>query len=626
MSLDLLNLNDFLDDVVYTLKEKQGGQDMTILDFIDKEVDRELLGIQLNRRQRLLLKCFYGLYSDIDSLDLEILEAWSKSSKTTIDINNPKVFEAEYQSLVVTAGRRAGKSLLGSIMTAYEFYRLIRIPSPQSYYKIAGSTPISLFVIATAATQSKRTIFKQTVGILRCIRHIRQLESSKRVFIGEEEIRFEEKMIYIYSGNSQSSSQVGQSVIFLLLDEVARFKDKDGNSNALQLWSNLGISGVTFGKDARRVAISSAWYVGDAIQLLYQAAEAEPSMVGFDLCSWDLNPEHASRDNPIVAAEYALDPIQAALEFENKRTLKNKAFFIEDECRRAFRGKTSVYYEVGSIIPGPPDGLVRLTVTKVLPKASNIPHSVYGKTIMHLDPAVTSDSYALAFGHDEYDKETNLQFIYVDGLASWDPDPTLGTEVSITNVQEFIYELHAVLNFNEITADHYNSAETIQRFKASGINSTSLHFSNSLQVAAYKATRDCLHEDRLVLPANSPLKPKLLAEMLDVRLMNNGKKVDHGPNGSKDLIDCVCIITYRLSQNTTAGNQTPDIIQIPQLHNNSSQLPTVDIAADPRLSALNVALRNPEWMDLYPEDTKQFIRSISSKLLTDKIKGKFYDL
>lgn len=629
-SFELIDFGSFFQEVAHGVKERSDDSDLNILDFVDKEIDKDKWFIELNRRQRLVLKLFYNLFDKVDDLDMEILEAWWSTGKTTFDINHPEAFSKEsiqFQALIMEAGRRASKSTLGSLIAAFEYYKLTRLSSPQGHYGIAGSTPISIFVIATAATQSKRTIFKQATGVIRCVPYLQRLESTKRLFIGEEEVRFDEKMVYLYSGNSQSSSQVGQSVILLILDEVARFKDKDGNSNALELWSNLGISGVTFGTDARRVAISSAWYEGDAIQTLYKAAETEPSMLGFSLCSWDLNPEHAARDNPVVSAEYAVDPVQAALEFENKRTSRTHNFFNKEECNRCWRGRTSIYYEVA---PAQADKLVRLNLTKIIPKARK-PNS---RVFMHLDPAVISDSFGLAFGHDEFNEESGIQYIHIDGLLAWDPDPLEGLEVSVSNVQDIVYWIHSHIPIDQVSSDHYASAETLQRLKGYGMRTKSVYFSNPLQLAAYKATRDCLHEDRLILPSNSPLKARVIAEMLDIRLVNNGRKIDHGPDGSKDILDCIAAVVYQLTELPKLEAESPILMTeadfYPEYVNASPvrQSPSQSLVYDSRLVAFNNASNVMTAEDFYEADTKSVIRRSrgGAHSQTSKIKGKFNDL
>jgi hypothetical protein len=318
------------------------------------------------------------------------------------------------------------------------------------------------------------------------------------------------------------------------MDEVARFKGEDGSDNALELWSNVGISGVTFGTDAKRIAISSAWYEKDAIEILYEKSKTEDSWLGFKLKTWDLNPM-ASRDNPIISAEYNLDPKKAALEFEGIRSGSDDSFLDQSEVRRSFRGKSviKVSKDNGTV----DDYLVRLTVLDI--------EKFYGNSFMHLDPSIVNDTYGLAFGHGEVNPINGLT-VYIDGLLGW--EPVDGKQVSITNVQNVIRQIHSNRFIQKLTADHHNSAETLQRLRTIGIKTESTYFSNKVQLAMYEVLRSLIHEDRLVLPKDSPWSKKLQDELSRLVLIRN-QKIDHLYKQSKDLADAVAGVCWLVSVN-----------------------------------------------------------------------------
>ena len=389
--------------------------------------------------------------------------------------------------------------------------------SPQKHYNIASSTPIAIYCIATSATQTKRTIFGQAKALLEYIPSIKRLIDQKKIIVGEEEVKYPNKLLHIYSGNSNSASQVGSSVILLAMDEVARF-DEDGHaedeSNALKLWSNIGISGVTFGSDAKRIAISSAWREGDAIQVLYNKSKTSAGRIGFRLRSWDLNPVHAARDNPVIQAEYDDDPREAALEFEGIRFNKAYSFFNDIEVERAFTGNSVLR---ATVMPPAEDNLVRLSVTDIRPYSQ--------VTVMHLDPAFVRDAYAIAFGHREQRKDQKIAVI--DALLAWEPD--IGQQVGISNVYQTIYQIHHTRPLSKITSDHYNP-ETIQRLKGSGLNASIMTFSAGKQLEIYDFTRKLLHEDRLIFPKDSQWSSKLKEELFGIQLIK-GKKIDHRKDG-----------------------------------------------------------------------------------------------
>jgi hypothetical protein len=530
-----LDFSNFFEELAAEVRQEYSTDcaATNIMEFLENEVDITSWlgeGGSLTPQQRTILKIYDGL--ELDDDELALVEAWKALDRTTYDFElGPK----SRQAFVMEAGRSSGKSFLGSIILGYEWYKLCMMPNPQAFFGVAASTLISIYCLAPSSTQTKKTIFGISKAFLNYIPKIKRLIDNKSIVVGEEEIKYPEKLLYIYAGNSKGSTQVGSRVILMVMDEVARFESKDGDSNALELWSNVGVSGITFGEFARRVAISSAWEEGDAIQKLWNASKLEDSWIGFRFRTWDVNPK-MDRDNPIIASEYNLDASNAKLEFEGDRSANAYSFFAEQEVHRAFRGRVRCDIQV---MPSLGDGLIRLEAKSV--------EQFSGLTYMHLDPAVVRDAYAMCFGHGETNSG-GQKIVVIDGLAAWEPKP--GEVVSLLNVYDIIYSIHGQRPIHKVTTDHAQQAETIQRLRMNGLNASSLFFSNRLQVEIYDATRKLLHEDRLILPKDSPWSNLLRHEMMTIQYDRQKNKIYHNPDSSKDVLDCLCSVVWHI-----AGNQ-----------------------------------------------------------------------
>lgn len=433
----------------------------------------------------------------------------------------------------VAQGFTNHNSSMGSLILAYEFYKLCHIPNPQKHYGIGANTPITLLVLATTAEQAKGTIFAQTCGMFRYIRYFQTLITKKLIVIGAEEITYKSKQLSIKSGNSKSSSQVGYSILLLVMDEVARMEgndSEDGDASALTMWSNLGASGISFGRDARRIALSSAWFEGDPIEKLYDYAKTDPTYIGFRLATWQLNPKYG-RDNPIVASAYNSDPRQAALEYEGIRTGSAVSFFESEEVLACFTGDTFIKTSFAHA-----DRKQELKIEKVYP--------TYSLSCGYLDPAIVKDSYTFAFGR----KELNLSgenVYFVDGILVWEPDPE--HKVSVIHVQDCIKLVHEQRRIQALGADHHNSAETVERLNRHGISSTIYTASNAMQVSQYSFAKELMRAGRLVLPKAGPWRNKLQDELTRVQLIR-GVKINHPPSGSKDISDAVCGLCWLLER------------------------------------------------------------------------------
>lgn len=422
-----------------------------------------------------------------------------------------------------------------SIIAAYELYCLARLPNPHAVYGIAYSTPIAILVMATTADQGKDTIFGAIAGVLQNCRYFQRLIDRKELLIGKEMIEIPGKRLVIKPGNSKSASQVGYTIKCLIMDEVARFRDADGESNALEIWSNVGIGSVTFGQHAIRVAISSAWYEGDAIQKLYESCGRMPGMMGFRLRSWDMNPLHASRDNPVVMSEYATDPMKAALEFEGLRSSSAGSFMNSFTVDKAVRGLSTI---LASPITHHAQGInvAAVELIKIRPDHRNL--------LCHLDPSISGDTYGGALAHGEWQDGELL--VVVDGLLAWEPTP--GKEVSITNVYDTVLDIHRKLGLRQVTADHHGAAaETLQRLKQRGVNTKRTFFSASLQLAMFEYLRRLMTEDRLILPKDSFWTATLIRELKQLVLIR-GRKIDHPRGGSKDIADCVAALAWEIGR------------------------------------------------------------------------------
>lgn len=526
--------------------EESAVENYDILDFIKYELE---LGIELQREQLLLPKLIYNL--PLDDLDEAIIEYWSKVGRIYVDLS----YQKKRQEICIEAGRRASKTLVSSIIAAFEFYKLCKLDNPQTHYGIATATEIAILTIATTATQGERTIYGTICGILKNCKFFKRLIQSGDLFIGTTKVTYDKKRLAVYSGNSKSGGQVGGTLKCFILEEAARFTDVDGNNNALLLWSNLGISTLTFGEDALRIAISSAWEENDAIWQLVEDTKHNPAALGTRLRSWDLNPIHAARENPVVSAEFnSTDPERvkrAYIEFEGIRPTVMDAFFDPEQVESCFKGEVRVH--------ATPELIEEHSLQLSILNITHAEQAVY-KSVAHIDSSVVKDAYAYASAHNEFDlskpQALDKPIVVVDALLLW--EPRAGSQVHMANVRGNISYLHSLRPLRKLTADHHAAAfETIQELNRKGVNAEAVYFSNSQQVAMYNLVRQLMKESRLILPIDSLWTPLLKRELKRLQLIN-GRKVDHksGPNESKDLADAIAGVCWTLIKEAYLDRRT----------------------------------------------------------------------
>jgi hypothetical protein len=114
--------------------------------------------------------------------------------------------------------------------------------------------------------------------------------------------------------------------------------------------------------------------------------------------------------------------------------------------------------------------------------------------------------------------------------------PSVVREINIAEVRAWVLQLARDygLNIEGISFDGFDSRETIQVLRNSGMRAGTV--SMDRDVTPYHTLRDALYEDRLDIQPDIDL---LLTELRTIEYYKEKNKIDHPPNGTKDVSDCV---------------------------------------------------------------------------------------
>jgi len=213
------------------------------------------------------------------------------------------------------------------------------------------------------------------------------------------------------------------------------------------------------------------------------------------------------------------------------------------------------------------DSLVRIRDSSYVPRIDpGAPRTV------HVDQATSNDSLGIALGHVQ-------DFILVrreDPLSghvmnSYEPKifidmmmkitPGKDSEVDLTKVITFLLNLRNYgYNLNLITYDGWQSKIALQQFQR-------LHYNAKIQSVdrtddAYIALRTAIYEDRLDIYDYAPFFDEITNVIHIIRRREGDPqrrgKVDHGPNGSKDVSDAVAGVTMNCYEIAEAPAVTPE--------------------------------------------------------------------
>ncbi|MEI2423348.1 LAGLIDADG family homing endonuclease [Arthrospira platensis SPKY2] len=292
-----------------------------------------------------------------------------------------------------------------------------------------------------------------------------------------------------------------------------------------------------FGKDGKRIAISSAWYQGDPIERLREKAENNPNQISFYLKTWDLNKnKNASRES--CESDYIDDRKRAELEYEGIRHKSDNGIFSETNLEDISKGFSIIDTEEINIDIGNRK-YVGIKINR-LEEDNNHP------TFIHIDLSLKNDSTGLCITHIDVDDEENWTIV-VDGIIKWTPyiDGTgYKRLVSLLNIEDVLMEICNKRNVVRVTFDSWNSASTIQRLHSNGIITEEISSSRSKQKEYYITIRDLVNQGKILLPRDSKYRVQLISELIHLVLKNNGS-ITHGIYG-KDLSDSFVNSCYQI--------------------------------------------------------------------------------
>lgn len=180
------------------------------------------------------------------------------------------------------------------------------------------------------------------------------------------------------------------------------------------------------------------------------------------------------------------------------------------------------------------------------------------KRVVAIDTATSGDGDALGFAMGFVDSLIDLDgeekpYIIIDLL--YRVKAPKGQAIALAEIRNLIYYLKNDLGFNikEVTLDGFESTDTMQLLSRRGINAH--YLSVDRKKGPYEDLREAIYEGRLEFPRYLTYKNKgddkqveiLIKELME--LSDNGQKIDHPDNGSKDVADALAAVVYNLMTN-----------------------------------------------------------------------------
>jgi hypothetical protein len=190
--------------------------------------------------------------------------------------------------------------------------------------------------------------------------------------------------------------------------------------------------------------------------------------------------------------------------------------------------------------------------------------------VIHVDIGYSAngDAMGIAMGHVSHTVEVDGEpkpYIVIDMAMRLKAPP--GGEIFLGDMRQIIYTLRDKLKFKiaKVTMDGFQSTDTMQQLERRRFKAEYLSIDRSK--LPYEDLREALYESRVEFPpliTKASLEVDSLEEVI-IRelseLSDTGHKIDHPPEGTKDVADCIAGVVTTLMSETRLHHRVIDLSQ-----------------------------------------------------------------
>lgn len=476
----------------------------------------------------------------------------------------------------------SGKDWIVSLLEAYFIYVLLCTHEPRILLRWNKGENIDIVNVATTEKQAVEVFFAKFEGRIlnwKWIRDrylivksgrklngpqhpdIRPDDPERVITIGSHSIEFPHYIRH-WSYHAQNESYEGKSILFWVMDEASAFRDRGKKSNGWAVFRTLRTSAKTrFNAIWRGLVISFPRSENDFTMQLHDMSEGDPEVYLSRAATWEVNPRAKRED---YAADYAKDPEMAACMYECRPPSSEYAYLNRQAVQEAFltgmasKIQTSpAIVRHGVIHPTLHTQIMRNFIAKTL-DAFLIEDLRDRSTprVAHVDGGLRGDSAGLIVAHgvpQQVSEQTEsgidtyiMNRVVVDAVLEWEPDRGAELQVSLNNVASILADIAKRVPLKVVTYDQWNSASAIEALQGQGIF-VEEHNINALD---YGLVKQLLNMRMIDVPTDEfSAWEKLWREMrqLEAHASGTSLKIDHPPDGSKDLADCVAGVARLLN-------------------------------------------------------------------------------
>ena len=449
---------------------------------------------------------------------------------------------SKYREAALIWGIGAGKSFLTSIANSYIVYRALCLRDPQAYYGFAKGSTLAVVNFSVTATQAHKVVFgevRERIDSAECFKQ----EGFARDQKIQSELRWPDSGLVIFPGNSQATSAIGYNVLAAVVDEASFLADVSSSIRvagqagqyrydaAEELYNAivkriLSRGNSKFRRDSLFCMISSPRYVDDFLERKADEAKANPTIYHTRIATWEGHPAKS------LSGDVFEDPTCGPVPVEYRDQFARNP----EKARRDLGALPSE--AIGGFFSDPAAIAANCNRDREGPEEYG-----HGKPplFIHVDLGLKRDACGIA---GAYAGGPGVVAAFYERITPEDH----GGEIDFAAVRQFIVNLRDVYGWRiaGVSFDGWQSVDSRQQLRRAGF--AALELSVDRDTKAYDTMKELLLTRQLDYYED----PVLFEELRRLELVK-GKKVDHPPNGSKDLADAFAGAVFRCAMSIGIG-------------------------------------------------------------------------
>jgi hypothetical protein len=506
---------------------------------------------------------------------------------------------SHYERAMLTGAIGIGKTTFASIALPYMAHWVLCLKNPQAYFGLLPGSRIAFMQMSTSEQQAAQVVFGD---IFARIKHspwfVTNYPYDDKF---TKQIRFA-KDIWILPGDSAETTFEGYNILGGILDEMDSHKitpQKDYaelgyntiNSRIASRFTIFGGDGEDAGNKGLLICIGQMKKSNGFAQRKYNEYLKDKKAYVVRMTIWDsFGWERYTKNGKRLSFWYdtkrkQIIPTLVAGVVKNKDLLE-----VPNAYRNQFENKPEqALRDLAGIPPATSDPFISLVdriedardrwierngaKSPVKPNPTRIEFEKWftnlssdtrrgdpRKRHIHIDLATSGDGDALgmAMGHVESIVEMDDEkkpYIVIDCLMRI--KASAGTEIMLSDVRQIVYYLRNELKFRvySVSMDGFQSTDTMQQLRKKKFMVDYLSCDRS--TLPYEDLREAIYERRIEIPPYLTYMNKGDTDLVEVaikelmELTDTGKKIDHPPDGSKDLADCLAGVASTLMGDRT---------------------------------------------------------------------------